>query len=233
MYLFYANFDHLDRLHRVVVTRGHCRNLGNEGVVVNNLSKDRVGRRCALIEPIEKVVVADVLIRGHNVRGCVDKRRREPADKRRTAAIQAHKSTHNKELTSTTLRGSSVGHGKRTGGVAKLVRQFVGDSTFSVARISLAVTALKARVGGGSSRPSTRALGILSVGATKLGEKKGEEAPLDPRYLSFQTLPTHLVHELRNHTVKMNTVIKASVRQVDKVTAGDWHLFRKQLCCAR
>jgi len=76
-----------------------------------------------------------------------------------------------KELRSSRLRTSRVGHAQGSGGVGDFLvgfAHFIGDATVTSASVGLAIEALKLGVGIGATRSGATAVGVLGVGASKL-----------------------------------------------------------------
>lgn len=197
-----TNAQHLDGLDGVVVARRHLGDLDNQVIVFANLSKHRVGRVGAVVEPIQKGIV------------CTSKHTRfsETSSTFVTAspssllrlALTGHV---NKELGSTGFRTSGVGHGKSSGRVGDpLMRlaNLVRNASTGIALVRLAVTASKGGSSIRSASSSPTAVGVLGVGATEL------------------------VHETGNDTVKVDTVIKTRIGQINEISDSDRHLVGVQ-----
>jgi hypothetical protein len=111
-----------------------------------------------------------------------------------------------KELRSTGLGLTGIGHTECPGRVADAGCVFVGDTTVLRARERLTGRRRsKASIGIRTTGTGATAIGVFGVRATELAHKVG----YDP--------------------VEINAVVKAAVGQIDKVTRRNGRLLRKQL----
>ena len=119
-------------------------------------------------------------------------------------SMSVRTSNIDKELTTSGIGRSGIGHGQSPGEITDLVRlvsHFIWDTALSVARVLLPITRNEATLGRGSTCTTMRGRRVAGMGTTKL------------------------TNETRDHTMKMNTIIKSIICQTYEI--ADRNLYRR------